>query len=172
MHLKSRRQQVLRGCRHSPCSCSCTDPLFYEEPMDGTELELGSSQAPACYPQSGHLLSNTSHLAGVNGLDESLQRGHPAGGQVAVLEEDPVALLHGTVQHGFSTGALQRHRGRAQRPCPMARCVLLSWTGRQLPGVGWKDHCPELWPSFAPMAQLDLCCLMAQQRFFTAFTSL
>lgn len=122
-------------------------------------------QPPACSPQSGHLLSKTPHLAGVNGLDESLQRGHPAGGQVAVLEEDPVALLHGIMQQGFSTGALQRQKGRAQRPFPWQLCPAEL---DRVPGARWKDHCPDL----LPVTQLDLCCLTAQHSFFSAFTSL
>lgn len=35
--------------------------------------------------------------------------------------------------------------------------------------AGWKDHFPEPQPGFIPMAQLDLCCLMAQQRPFYSF---
>lgn len=71
---KSRGQHVLRGCRHSHCSCSCTDPLVLWGTCGWMELDLGSSQGSASpSPRAGRLPSGTTHLAGVNALNQSLQ---------------------------------------------------------------------------------------------------
>lgn len=46
------------------------------------------------------------HLVGIDVLNEALEGWHPAWGQVAVLEEDPLAPLYGTAHHGFCPRAL------------------------------------------------------------------
>ena len=46
------------------------------------------------------------YLIWVNVLNESLQGGHPAGSQVAVLEEHPLPSLHGTVHQSLGPGTL------------------------------------------------------------------
>ena len=42
-----------------------------------------------------YLVLQKRHLFRVNLFHQAFQRGHPAGRQVAVLEEDPFAALHG-----------------------------------------------------------------------------
>lgn len=52
-------------------------------------------------------MSRSSHLIGVNLLNESLESGHEAWGEMAVLEENPFTSLHGTLHHSFSTRTLE-----------------------------------------------------------------
>ena len=49
----------------------------------------------------------TTHTVGVDLLDQSLQVGHPAGGEVAVLEEDPSSSVDGFLHHTLRNGTLR-----------------------------------------------------------------
>ncbi len=49
------------------------------------------------------------YLIRINVLNKSLQRGHPARRQMTILEEDPLASIHGAPHHGLSTRTLRAH---------------------------------------------------------------
>lgn len=62
-------------------------------------------------------------------FDEPLQGRHPAGRQVAVLEEHPLPTLHGCMHHGLSPGALGRRVNKQ-----------INITERQKTRVGLQDQ--------------------------------
>ena len=52
-----------------------------------------------------------SHLVAIYLLNESLQGGHPGRCEMAVLEEDPPAPVHGLPHHGLGTRPLSLPQG-------------------------------------------------------------
>lgn len=58
-------------------------------------------------PKTNEGLTLWTDLVWVNLLNQSLQAGHPTGGQVTVLEEHPLSSLHGAPHHGLSARSLQ-----------------------------------------------------------------
>ena len=86
------------------------------------------------------------HLVGVDVLDEALQGWHPAGWQVAVLEEDPLASLYRAAHHGFRPRTLwgQEHGVMGDQlahpassllpPLPCLYLALAQGDGRELLG--------------------------------------
>lgn len=54
-----------------------------------------------------NISANFTDLVWVDLFNESLKGRHPAGGQVTILEENPLASLHGTSHHSLSTRTLR-----------------------------------------------------------------
>lgn len=77
MHLEIQKAaSAQEGAGTATAAAPALTLWFYGEPVDGIELDLGSSQGPSLLPvrlRVGRLLSKTAHLAGVNALNESLQ---------------------------------------------------------------------------------------------------
>ena len=85
-------------CKKVTCSSDLGAVLQHRD------RELGAGHAGQ--PQA----EVTVNFVPINLLDESLQRRHPGGSEMAVLEEHPAASIHGFLHHSLSTRTLEGKR--------------------------------------------------------------